>query len=140
MNKRTKIIQISGLKGLFMVVFIGSCLAAGFIAFPAFVSMYLWNLVSDYVSFVPAINIYQGVLLWGIVAISGFIINDRKKFIVAFKSPNELSDEEMKTLMERVKIQANARALNSMILKSAKTVEKKEDNSDDKSDKKKENV
>ena len=87
MKKRTRIIQISGLRGILMMLFIVSCLAAGFIAFPAFVPMYAWNWSTQYFA-IPAINIYQGLMLWAIVAISGFIINDRKKFLVAFKTPD----------------------------------------------------
>ena len=92
---------------------------------------------ADIVSFtyvVPAINIYQGVLLWGIFAIIGFIINDKKRFLVAYKNPAQLSEEEMKKLMERVKLQSQARMLNSMIInakdykdsKDLKVVENKE--------------
>lgn len=121
-----------------MVLFIASCLAAGFIAFPAIVAMRLWNMAASYFA-IPAINIYQGLLLWAIVAISGFIINDRKKFLVAFKAPDRLSDEEMKKVLERVKLHSQAQALNSMILKSTNTVEK-ENKAEDKSENKKENV
>lgn len=138
MRRKTRIIQISGLRGILMVLFIASCLAAGFIAFPAIVAMHLWNMAASYFA-IPAINIYQGLLLWAIVAISGFIINDRKKFLVAFKAPDRLSDEEMKKVLERVKLHSQAQALNSMILKSTNTVEK-ENKADEKSEKEKENV
>ena len=138
MKKRTRIIQISGLRGILMMLFIVSCLAAGFIAFPAFVAMYVWNWSTQYFA-IPAINIYQGLMLWAIVAISGFIINDRKKFLVAFKTPDRLTDEEMKKVLERVRLHSQAQALNSMILKSAKTLEK-EEKKEDASEDKKENV
>ena len=90
---------------------------------------------------IPLINVWQGLMLWAIVAISGFIINDRKKFLVAFKTPDRLSDKEMKMLLERMKIQSRAQAINSMILKSGdiKPVDKV-DKSDEKSEKEKENV
>ena len=58
-------------------------------------------------------------MLWAIVAISGFIINDKKKFIVEFQAPQQLSEKEMQKLMERVKIQSQAKVLNSMIMKSS---------------------
>ncbi len=138
MKRKTKVIQVSGLRGIFLMIFIAACLAAGFIAFPAILAMHAWNYFANMIAF-PVINIYQGLLLWAIIAISGFIINDRKKFLVAFKAPDRLSDEDMRKLMERVKMQAQAKALNSMILKSAKPVEK-EDKVDDASENKKENV
>ena len=140
MKRKTIIIQISGLRGLLTVIFIISCLAAGFIAFPAIVAMHIWYFAASYVA-IPVINVYQGVLLWAIVAISVFILNDRKKFLVAFKAPDRLSESEMKSLLERMKIQSQAQAINSMILKSRdiKPIEKT-DKTDEKSEKEKENV
>ena len=135
MKKRNdKIIQITGIRGLLMVCFIVACLVAGFIVFPGYVAMHIWNYIVSFTYVVPAINIYQGVLLWGIFAIIGFIINDKKRFLVAYKNPAQLSEEEMKKLMERVKLQSQARMLNSMIInakdykdsKDLKVVENKE--------------
>lgn len=140
MKRKTRIIQISGLRGLLIVIFVATCLAAGFIAFPAIVAMHVWNFFAEMAA-IPVINVWQGLMLWAIVAISGFIINDRKKFLVAFKTPDRLSDKEMKMLLERMKIQSRAQAINSMILKSGdiKPVDKV-DKSDEKSEKEKENV
>lgn len=141
MKRNTRIIQISGIRGLLMVIFVATCLAAGFIGFPAIVAMKAWNFVAQYVS-IPLISEWQGLLLWAIVAISGFILNDRKKFLVAFKTPDRLSEKEMKTLLERMKIQSQTQqAINSMILKSGdvKPVEKV-NKSEEKSEKEKENV
>ncbi len=139
MRRRTRIIQISGLRGILMMLFMASCLAAGFILFPAAVAMHLWNWAASFAP-IPLINIYQGLMLWAIVAISGFIINDKKKFLVAFKTPDRLTDEEMKKVLERVKIHSQTRqALNSMILNSAKSLEEK-DKAEDTKENKKENV
>ena len=117
MKKRTRVIQISGLRGILMMVFIGTCLVAGFVAFPAICAMRLWNYAANYFV-MPSINFYQGLMLWAIIAISGFIINDKKKFIVELNAQEQLSNKDMKKLLERVKLQSQARALNSMILKS----------------------
>lgn len=127
-KRKTKVIQIAGLRGILMVVFAAVCLAAGFIAFPGMVAMHIWNYAASFSYAIPAINIYQGILLWSIFGITGFIINDRKKYLVAFKAPEELSDEEMKKLLERVKVHSQAQMLNSMIIKSSeiKTLENKE--------------
>lgn len=97
-----RIIQISGLRGILMVAFIATCLIAGFVAFPAIVAMHVWNWAANFVA-VPAINIFQGLLLWAIVAISGFIINDRKKYLFAFSPKNKLSDAEVQRILENVK-------------------------------------
>lgn len=127
MRKNMRVIQISGFRGILMVVFIATCLAAGFIAFPAIVAMNLWNYAASYIA-IPLINVWQGLMLWAIVAISVFIINDRKKYLIAFSPKSKLSDEEIKKILDKVKIQSQARALNSMMLNSdIKPDEKKND-------------
>ncbi len=140
MKRKTRIIQISGIKGLLFAGFVVTCLAAGFIAFPAIVAMYIWNYAAGMFAF-PAINIYQGLLLWAMIAITGYIINDRKKYLVALKAPAQLSEQEVQKILERVKLQSQAQALNSMLLKSTdnKPVENTK-NSEEKSEKEKENV
>ena len=71
MKKRARVIQISGLRGILMAIFIGGCLIAGFVGFPAICAMKLWNYTANFAP-LPLINIYQGLMLWAIVAISGF--------------------------------------------------------------------
>ena len=118
MKKRARIIQVSGLRGILMMLFIGVCLAAGFVAFPAICAMKLWNYASNFAP-LPLINFYQGLMLWAITAITGFLINDKKKFVVELKAPHQLSEKDMQKLMERVKVQSQAQVLNSMIMKSS---------------------
>lgn len=143
MKKRARVIQISGLRGILMMAFIGVCLVAGFVGFPAICAMKLWNYASNFAP-LPLINFYQGLMLWAIVAISGFIINDKKKFIVEFQAPQQLSEKDMQKLMERVKIQSQAKILNSMVMKASdiksldevkNTVEKTEVKEEEKSEK-----
>lgn len=111
-----RIIQISGLRGILMVVFIATCLVAGFVAFPAIVAMNVWNWAANFIA-IPAINMVQGLLLWAIVAISGFIINDRKKYLFSFSSKNKLTDAEVQRILENVKSQ-------SQVLKKAEEKDK----------------
>lgn len=136
MKKNAHIIQISGLRGIILVVFVASCLAAGFIGFPALAAMYAWNYVANFVA-IPEITYLQGLMLWAIVAIALFIINDRKKYLVAFNPKSKLSQEELDNIMERVRIQRNAEILNSLISEDLKLLEK--DNKEEKN-KDKENV
>ena len=140
MNKRFNIIKINGFKGLVFAFFCIGCLAAGFLIFPGWVCMHIWNYFGQFIG-LPVINAWQGLMLWAITAISGFIINDRKKFLVALKAPGQLSEDEVKTILERVKIHSQAQAINSMILKSGdvKPADKTE-KSEETSEKEKENV
>lgn len=117
MRKGTKIIQIAGLRGIAMVLFIGVCLTAGFVIFPAKVAMYLWNTYVSGYSAISSINIWQGLLLWAGVALTCYIANGGN-FLVSFHEPSQLNEEEMKILMNRIKLQAQARKLNAMLMKS----------------------
>ena len=114
MKRNAKIIQINGLRGIVMAMFIITCLVAGFVIFPGFVAMHTWNL---FATFIPKLNIYQGVLLWAIIAFILFVIN-KQTFSVSFASPKELNDEEMNILMERIKMDSQARMFNKMMIKN----------------------
>lgn len=117
MKKGPKVIQICGLKGIVMTAFIGICLFAGFVIFPAKVAAHLWNYVGSTYVTLPQINTLQGGLLWAMIALAFYLINN-KSFAVSFGQPMELSDEEMRVLMDRIRMQKQAQKLNAMILKS----------------------
>lgn len=140
-RNNTKIIQIAGFRGLFMAFFIGICLAAGFIVFPAKVAAYLWNYAAVNYFPIPSINLYQGILLWGIIVLVCYIANN-KKMVISFAQPAQLSEEEVKCLMERIKVQAQARQVNTMILKSEefKSLSKKDEDENSENSKVSENT
>lgn len=125
MRKNAHVIQISGFRGILLAIFIGCCLIAGFIGFPSFVAMYAWNFAANYFA-IPTIGLIQGLMLWSIVAITGFIINDRKKYLVAFSPKSQLDEEEMKEIMEKIKLQSKAQMINSMIMKDIQALDKEE--------------
>ncbi len=116
MKKNAKIIEIRGLQGIIMTLFIGVCLCAGFVIFPAKVAVYLWNHFAAGYLAAPFISLWQGLLLWAAFALSVYIVNSKRK-MVSFRSTAQLSEAEMKILMDRIKLQAEARRLNSMLLK-----------------------
>lgn len=106
MKKNLKVIQINGFRGIFMALFIISCLIAGFIAFPALLTMNLWNYLSIKTGSFPSITFGEGVLLWAIITFSIYLFNKRK-FIVSFNAQQELSDDEVKNVLSRIKSQTN---------------------------------
>ncbi|MBD5402053.1 hypothetical protein HDR58_04560 [bacterium] len=112
-----KIIQIDGIRGLITAAFIGVCLFAGFVIFPGFVAQYMWNkyLVSSLMF--PVLNLLQGVLLWGIVAIS-YCILSKKGFAISFKEPPTLSDDELNSIINKAKIHSKMKKINTMVQKS----------------------
>lgn len=105
MKKNLKVIQINGFRGLFLTLFIISCLIAGFIAFPSFLAMGIWNYLAVKTYSFPSITFWQGVLLWAIITLSIFAFN-KKKFIVSFNSQQELNEDEVKAVISKIKTQA----------------------------------
>ena len=56
-------------------------------------------------------------IVWAMTVISIYLINN-KSFSISFAQPKELSDAEMRILMERIQMQKQAQRLNAMIMKS----------------------
>lgn len=106
MKKNLKVIQINGFRGIFMALFIVSCLIAGFIAFPALLTMNLWNYLATKTGSFPPIAFGEGVLLWAIITFSIYLFNKRK-FIVSFNAQQELSEDEVKNVLSRIKSQTH---------------------------------
>ena len=105
MKKKLNVIQIKGIRGLILAGFVVCCLAAGFIIFPGWVGMQAWNLVSNNTGAMPAIGLVQGILLWGILAVSYFIFR-KEKVVVCMKTPQGLSEEELKAVFADIKKQS----------------------------------
>ena len=125
-----KIFQINGFRGLVMTAFIVCCLFAGFVIFPGVVAMYLWNkYLVNLLSF-PTLSLFQGVLLWGITAVSYFIISNGK-LPVSFETPDSLSDAELNMIMKQARISSDLRKINS-IMKRGDTFNKATLKSDNK--------
>ncbi len=127
MKKNAKIIEIKGIRGIFMVLFIAACLGAGFVVFPAKVAVFAWNYIAlNYIA-LPTISLWQGLLLWSAIAMSVYIVNSKSRAL-SYRSTAQLSEAEMRMLMDRIRIQAEARRLNNMIMKE--NFEKKEESKD----------
>lgn len=112
-----KIVQIDGIRGLITAVFIGVCLFAGFVVFPGMVAMHLWNKYLVNLYMFPVLNILQGVLLWGIVAIT-YLILTKNEMPISFKETKGLSDSELDMIIKQARIQSQIRRVNKMINKS----------------------
>ena len=105
MKKNLNVIQIKGIRGLIMVALIGSCLAAGFVAFPGLVMMQIWNYLASFSLQVPSIGILQGVLLWGILVVCYFTFR-KERLIICTRASEGLSEEELKSVFANIKKQA----------------------------------
>ena len=116
-----KIIQIDGIRGLITAAFVGVCLFAGFVIFPGYVSMHLWNQYLVNLLMFPELSLFQGVLLWGIVFVSYSIVT-KGKFALSFRSAPEISDKELDSIIKSAKINSKMQMMNKVISKSDKVV------------------
>lgn len=120
MKKNFNVIQINGVRGLIMAGFIVTCLAAGFIGFPGWICMHIWNFAASYTMQVPTIGILQGMLLWGIIVAAYFTFR-KEKLVVCMKSPQGLSEEELKAVFADIKKQAQDDKILQTMLKARET-------------------
>ena len=131
MKKNLNVIQIKGVKGLIMLVMVGCCLVAGFIVFPGWVAMNIWNVLASLVNNAPSIGIIQGVLLWGIIVASYFTFR-KERVVVCMKTPQGLNEEELKAVFADIKKQTQDDKIIQPMLKARETElklnEKEEDN------------
>ncbi len=112
MNKNFKVITINGIRGVLAAIFIVLGLIAGFIISPGWVCMQLWNYVFEDSNTVALMNIYQGIMLWTIIALSLYALNN-KKALIGFGSYQGLSPEQIKDLMARAK-QSETKMMNEI--------------------------
>ena len=102
MKHNMNVIEIRGIRGMIMTGGIICCLAVGFIGFPGWIMMHLWNFGASYSLNMPSIGIIQGILLWGII-IAAYFAFRKDKLIVCVKSPKGLSEEELKSVFADLK-------------------------------------
>ena len=130
MKKNLNVIQIKGVKGLIMLVMVGCCLVAGFIVFPGWVAMNIWNVLASLVNNAPSIDIIQGVLLWGIIV--AYFTFRKERVVVCMKTPQGLNEEELKAVFADIKKQTQDDKIIQAMLKARETElklnEKEEDN------------
>ncbi len=138
MNKNFRVITINGIRGIFTVIFLMFGLIAGFIISPGWVCMHLWNYIFQNSLTIARMNIYEGILLWAIIALSLYALNN-KKSLIGFGSFQGLSQEQIKEIMSSAKfseskIIKNMEILNRELSKEIKYEQKKEIQSDENKD------
>ena len=117
MKKNFNVIQVKGIRGILILGMIACCLFAGFIVFPGWVAMNLWNLFAKHLIQIPLIGLIQGTLLWGIIIASYFTFR-KEKLVVCMKAPQGLSDDELKAVFADIKKQAQDDKIIQTMLKA----------------------
>ena len=103
-----KVIQINGFRGILMATFVAACLFVGFVVFPGDVIMHLWNKYLVALAGFPVVNLFQGILLWGICAVSYYIVV-KGNLPLAFGAPDNLSDAELNMIMKQARMKPTSR-------------------------------
>ncbi len=104
-KNKLRVIQITGIRGLLSAVFVVACLIAGFVGFPALMLNKLWNHIADITGVIPYINAFQGLILWGILAVSYFIINKKERYLSVFE-PKPRNPREIRDIIREIKAQS----------------------------------
>lgn len=130
MNKKFSVIKINGFKGLLLAVFCIGCIIAGFLIFPGWICMHIWNYFAGFFLQAPVMHLVHGILLWCIIALSVYAIN-RGDLTISFgtASPLPPNEEKIKEVISKI----NER--NAQILPLIKKLEESEnitDNDDEK--------
>ncbi|MBQ8886106.1 MAG: hypothetical protein IJY61_00200 [Candidatus Gastranaerophilales bacterium] len=130
MKKNFKVITINGVRGLFAAIFVVLGLIAGFIISPGWVCMQIWNKVFEDSLTLSSMNLFQGIMLWAIIALSLYALNN-KRTLIGFGSYPTLSPDQIKDIMNRAK----ANELKNTLKKEIENINKeiKEDIKIDKS-------
>jgi len=102
-RNKLRVIQISGFRGLLSAIFIVACLIAGFIGFPTIMLTKGWNYIAQSTLALPEIATFQGLLLWGILAVSYLILNQKQKYLVAFEPKTVRNPKEIKDIIDEIK-------------------------------------
>ncbi len=136
MNKNFRVITINGIRGIFTVIFIIFGLISGFIISPGWVCMQIWNYIFHNSSTVVLMNIYEGIILWAIIALTLYALNN-KRALIGFGSFQGLSPEQIQEIVSgakfpEAKIIKDMEIINRETNKSAEEDKKEEIISDDK--------
>ena len=103
MNKKEKgfkVVQISGLKGLFLICFVLFCLFCGFIIFPVWLIMQVWNYGLTEIVSLPKLSALQGALIWSIVCVLA-VMSCRNSFSIQACSEDIIAkDLELKNIVK----------------------------------------
>lgn len=78
MKRKIKVVEINGLRGILFVIYVVICAIAGFILFPAWGLMQLWNLLGTYIYNLPQMSLLHGFMLYAILVLLYFATNSHR--------------------------------------------------------------
>ncbi len=97
MNKNFKIVQINGLSGILFLALVVTGVFCGFVIFPIWIIMTVWNAVVSDIFYGPAINYIQAAMLWTLLALILYLML-KNSVSIKIQRDSNLSEEELKEL------------------------------------------
>lgn len=103
MNRKFSVIKINGFKGLVLAIFCVGCLIAGFLIFPGWVCMNIWNYFAGFFMQAPVMSLVHGSLLWCIIALSIYALN-KGDIAISFGSASAVqpSEEKLREVFKKI--------------------------------------
>lgn len=128
MKRNFNVIKIDGFKGLMMAAFVVCCLVAGFLSFPGWVCMHIWNFTAEYFPQMPQMTLLHGIMLWAIIALSFYALN-KGNFSISFGSsrPMPANDERLKDILRKIQEENDAFLKKAQTFTDAEKTEESED-------------
>ncbi len=125
MNRNFKVITINGIRGMITLVFIVLGLIAGFVISPGWACMQIWNHIFEESNTIAMMNLFEGIILWAIIALVLYAVNNRKP-LIGFGSYQGLSPEQIKEIMQRARQSEVFNTVKDFEIMKKETVENKE--------------
>ena len=100
MKKNIKVIEINGFRGIFVVVYALICAGAGFILFPAWAFMSMWNWIGTYVYYLPKMTLLHGFMIY-VAAVLVYIATNPNKSSFGISTVN-LTKSHIAAIMKDV--------------------------------------
>ena len=125
MNKNFKVITINGIRGIITLVFIVIGLIAGFIISPGWACMKIWNHVFENSNTISTMNLFEGIILWAIIALVLYALNNRRP-LIGFGSYPKLTPEQIREILRRAKNSEMFNSSNDFEIMQKETIQNKE--------------
>lgn len=100
MNKKFNVIQLNGIKGIFFILFLIGCAGVGFLVFPGWICMQVWNLVTSFLIDSPSMSLIHGVMLWCIIALVTYQLN-KNNIGISFRTVSPAGEKVQKIMEEK---------------------------------------
>jgi hypothetical protein len=137
MNKNYKVITINGIRGIIAAIFVVLGIISGFVISPGWVCMKAWNYFVEEGGIISQMNLCEGIMLWLIIGLTLYALNNKKTLIGFGGGYQGLSQEEITEIIKKAKpdeaekIKANLEAFKAELQKAKDNIQSLEESEDE---------